>query len=356
MLYIDVKYVSLIAPYLENFKQKNQYLWNFKCPVCGDSKRKKSKTRGYIFRLDQNLLFKCHNAGCTSMSLGNLLKQLNLTTLYNEYIFEKFQSDKSHQNKVVISTEIKEKPIISEFSDDNLSELERMDKLPKNHPAVKYLADRHIPEVAYDRLYLCHKYKKWCNSVKHYFDVIENDHPRLVIPYFTEHGKMFMFAARAFSDKEEPKYYNVKLDTEREKIYGMDRIDFSKLIYVVEGPLDSLFLDNAIAVSGVNNFDSPSIQQIKTNAILIIDREPRNPEIVKTINKYINEGYRVCLLPDTIEQKDINEMILAGKSKEDIQKLIEDNTFSGLEARVRLSDWKKCNVMVKSKYVRKKLI
>ena len=184
------------------------------------------------------------------------------------------------------------------------------------------------------------KFKKFTNSVSPKFvEPIEGEHPRMIIPFFTKESKCFAFQARAYGD-EEPKYYTIKIDEDLEKIYGLERIDLSKKIYVVEGPIDSLFLPNAIAVSGAS-FDTPTIKSLLTNAVIVMDNEPRNKEIVKQMGKYIEEGYSVCMFPDFVMEKDINEMILHGKTPGEILELINTNTFSSLEAKLRYGTWRK---------------
>jgi DNA primase len=169
---------------------------------------------------------------------------------------------------------------------------------------------------------------------------IEGDHPRMIIPYFTNAGKCFAYQARAYGN-EEPKYYTIKVDETQEKIYGLDRIDYSKRILVVEGPIDSLFLPNALAVSGAS-FDTPTIRQLLVNATIVMDNEPRNKDIVKQLEKYINLGYSVCMFPEHIEHKDINEMILhGGMTADEILEVINTNTYCGIEAKLRYSEWKK---------------
>jgi hypothetical protein len=163
----------------------------------------------------------------------------------------------------------------------------------------------------------------------------------MIIPYFTRAGKCFAYQGRAYG-REEPKYYTIKVDETEEKIYGLDRVDFGKRIYVVEGPIDSLFLPNGIAVSG-SSFDTPTIRQLLANATIVMDNEPRNKEIVKQLEKYIELGYSVCMFPSTIQQKDINEMILhGGMTPDEIIDVINTNTYSGMEAKLNFSTWRKC--------------
>ena len=339
MLYIDVKYANILGSRLRNFTQKNDYLWNYSCPVCGDSKKKKLKARGYIYRQKQGLFVKCHNCGY-STNLGNLIKQVD-STLYDEYVLERYKSGAMGRSSHKDIKPIIEQPKKVELVDDILSSLTRIDKLPLTHPAVKYVVDRKIPRDRWDLLYFCPKFKKYTNTVVPKFvEPVEGDHPRMIIPYFKPNGKCFAYSARAYG-KEEPKYYTIKVDETEEKIYGLDRVDYGKRIYVVEGPIDSLFIPNAIAVSGAS-FDTPTIRQLLANATIVIDNEPRNKEIAKQLEKYIESGYSVCMFPDSVPYKDINEMVLnGGMTSEEIVDLINTNTYRGIDATLKFATWRK---------------
>ena len=342
MLYIDVKFANILGSRLRNFKQKKDYLWNYSCPVCGDSTKNKLKARGYIYRAKSDLFCKCHNCG-HGTNLGNLIKYVD-SKLYDEYVLERYKSGATRYNDhkdIADTSVVLETPDEELLEDDILESLTRIDKLPDTHPVLQYIKNRQIPKDKWKLLYFAPKFKAYTNTVIPKFqEPIVDEHPRLIIPYFTTAGKCFAYQARAFG-KEEPKYYTIKVDETQEKIYGLDRLDYSKRIYVVEGPIDSLFLPNAIAVSGAS-FDTPTIRSILTNATIVMDNEPRNKDIVKQLDKYIDLGYNVCMFPDTVMQKDINEMILDGKmTTNEIVELINTNTFSGVEAKLKFSTWRK---------------
>ncbi len=340
MLYIDAKYAAILGSQLRNFKIVKPYLWNFSCPVCGDSSTKKTKARGYIFQLKSELVYKCHNCGL-SCNFGNLLKRVN-ASLYDEYVLERYKENASkHTDHKDVGRFIPEtKPVIVEWEDEVLSSLKRLDKLDPTHPAVKYVAKRKIPQKFWNKLYFAPRFKSFVNSVEPKFqEPIVDEHPRMIIPYFNKHGKCFAFQGRAYGD-EQPKYYTIKVGENVEKIYGLDRVDYAKRIYVVEGPIDSLFLPNALAVSGAS-FDTPTIRQLLTNATIVMDNEPRNKDIVKQMSKYIDSGFSVVMYPDNVQEKDINDMILAGRTPEEVTNLINTNTFSGMEAKLKFADWRK---------------
>jgi hypothetical protein len=341
MLYIDAKYAQILGSRLRNFKQKDEYLWNYSCPVCGDSSKNKLKARGYIYRAKQDLFVKCHNCG-HGTNIGNLIKYVD-SHLYDQYVLERYKSGASKYNSHKDVAEML--PEQNELlEDDFLSSLKRLDKLAlenPSHPAIKYVENRKIPRDKWYLLYFAPKFKKFTNSVSPKFqEPIIDEHPRMIIPYFTPAGKCFAFQARAYGN-EEPKYYTIKVDDNEEKIYGLDRVDYGRRIYVVEGPIDSLFLPNAVAVSG-SSFDTPTIRKLLTNATIVMDNEPRNKDIVRQLEKYIELGYSVCMFPNTVPQKDINEMILhGGLTSEEIIDLINTNTYNGIAAKLNFSTWRK---------------
>jgi transcription elongation factor Elf1 len=332
MSYIDTKYLNIISPYLQQFKKKGDNLWNFRCPYCGDSKKSRTKARGFVFRKKNDLFFKCHNCG-VGASLGNLVKTIDSKT-YKDYIFERYkkgvETHSSPQPEFHFNAPVFRKKGI-------LKTLKSISELSTDHPARKIIEKRLIPFESFSDLYLCESFFKFTNSIiPNKFPTLNGDHPRLLIPFRDEQGEVFAYQGRAFGN-EQPKYITIKLDDDKDKIFGLDRVDKSKPIYVVEGPLDSLFLDNCVAVAGAD------FSNMKGDLIIIYDNEPRNKEINKQIEKTINQGKSVCLWPDNMKWKDINDMIIAGYSKEQIQEIITDNTFSGAAAQLRFVEWRKIN-------------
>jgi len=339
MLHIDVKYASLLNTRLRNFSKKNDYLWNFSCPVCGDSKKNPRKARGFIYKFKADLLVKCHKCGY-STNLGKLIQYID-SNLYDQYVIERYKDGATRYNDHKDVSQFIPESAPVQRKDDVLTGLKNIDELPETHPAVQYVANRNIPKDKWNLLYFAPKFKTYTNKITAKFqEPVQDEHPRLIIPYFNTHGKVVAFQGRAFGS-EEPKYYTIKIDETEEKIYGMDRLDFSRRIYVVEGPIDSLFLPNGIAVSGAS-FDTPTIRQLLTNATIVMDNEPRSKDITKQLSKYIDKGYNVVMYPDTVQEKDINEMILAGRTPTQILELINTNTFAGMEAKLRFSEWRKC--------------
>jgi len=218
---------------------------------------------------------------------------------------------------------------------DPLRKLKRFDQ-NQDHPAFSYIEHRKIPEKHWDKLYLADKFYEWSNTMfPQRFEDINIDYPRLVIPFFDKSGKMFAYQGRAFG-KEQPRYITLKLEESKEKIYGLERIDFEDHVYVVEGPLDSLFLDNCLAVAGA---DLDLVNSEPSTTTAIYDNEPRNHQTVDRMFKSVDKGYNVVVWPSDLEHKDINDMVLAGYH--DIKGFIKTRTFSGLQAYLQINEWKR---------------
>ena len=226
-----------------------------------------------------------------------------------------------------------------------LKNLKSISDLPEKHPARTIIEKRKLPPKCLNDLYLCESFYKFTNSlIPNKFPSLDGDHPRLLIPFRDKDGEVFAYQGRAFGD-EIPKYITIKLNSDADKIFGLDKVDMKKKIYVVEGPIDSLFLDNCIAVAGAD------FNNVQGDLTVIYDNEPRNKEIVKQIEKTINQGRSVVLWPDSMKEKDINDMILSGYTKLQIQKIIEDNTFEGVSAKLRFTGWKKIDERSVSKTI-----
>ena len=239
--------------------------------------------------------------------------------MYKEFVMEKFTGPKTDEFKF-------EAPKFKK-RDPKLENLTPINKLNGKHPARQFVESRLIPEEFYSDLYLCSTFFKWAKIRS------KQDHPRLVIPFRDESGEVFAAQGRAFG-KETPKYLTVKFQ-DKPKIFGLDRCDWSQRTYVVEGPLDSLFVDNCLAVAGA---DFEHHFPIKENVTIILDNEPRSKEIIKRMEKLIDKDYELVIWPDNVKEKDINDMVLAGDAN--IMQTITNNTYTGLIAKLKLSSWK----------------
>mgnify|MGYP003111457822 CR=1 FL=1 len=332
--YVDLKYINILSVRLEQFKQKGKNLFNFRCPYCGDSQKDKTKARGYLYAVKNDMFYKCHNCG-HGTNMPNFIKDRD-QKLYSEYCLEKFKKKPKKE-------EVDFKPKFDKVEFDDLNLGMKISDLKDTHPAKKFVLDRKIPRDKLDLLYCCNRFMTLVNRVKPgTFKDVTKDYPRLIIPFYDESGKLFAFQGRAFG-KEQPKYITIKLDESKQKVYGLERVNFLQPIKVVEGPLDSLFLDNCLASAGA---DLKNVKKSlpEDQITYIYDNEPRNREIIKHMYSVIDKGYSLVIWPDDLKQKDINDMILSDLTSEQIADIIHDNTFSGLAATAKLDFYKRVQI------------
>ena len=318
----DDKYINLLSSRLEKFKKIKINLYNFRCPLCGDSQKNKNKTRAYLYSVKNNTNFKCHNCGA-SLSFNNFLKQLD-PTLYKQFSLEKFKQGFAGNNFVVEEPKFDfKKPIFRKKID--------LPKASENEISKKYLESRLLDS---NQFYFAEKFKQWTNTQKQTFDIIRKDESRIIIPLYDFGGSLIGFQGRALGFSN-VKYITVMLNEDSPKIYGLNNLNLNEEVYVTEGPFDSTFVENSIALCGADgDLKSLGIRDY----VWIYDNEPRNIDIVRRIEKCINNGEKVIIWPSTIKQKDINDMVISGHSIMNVLKL---NTYKGLEAKVKFIEWKR---------------
>jgi DNA-directed RNA polymerase subunit RPC12/RpoP len=326
MSFIDEKYINLYSPRLEKFAKKKNGLYNFRCPYCGDSKRNRNRARGFFFRMKADYVYKCHNCG-VGRSLANFLKDHDVI-LHDEYVMERFKNGITGKGTNTPTPKLEfEKP---KFKTNILSGLDKLEELNSSHPAVEYLNSRRVPLKG---LYYTDTFKQWTNTHKHTFDSVDIDEPRIIIPLIDD-GEVFGFQGRSLNPKTKLRYITIMMDDSKPKVFGLNRIDTNEIVYVTEGPFDSYFLNNAIAMCGSDvNLSSYDYRFVYT-----YDNEPRSREIVNKIASTIKAGHKVVIFPKSIKEKDLNDMALAGH---DVQSLVKSNTYSGLEATLKMNEWKK---------------
>ena len=318
---IDSKFVGLISSRLERFKRVKANLFNFRCPICGDSQKTKSKTRGYLYAVKVNTNFKCHNCGA-SMSLNNFLKKID-PTLQKQYAMEKFKEGFSGKNFVIEDPKF-------EFEAPKFKKKIDLPKASENPNSAGYLTARKLNP---DNFYYAKNFKKFVNTLKLTFEDTKNDEERIIIPLYYEKNLIGLQGRSIGPSKV--KYITVMLNDDAPKIYGLDNISRDAPVYITEGPFDSTFIRNSIAMCGADaDIDRWGI----SNAIWIYDNEPRNTEIVRRIGNTIDNGHSVVIWPNGIDDKDINDMVMSGL---DVQSVIESNTYTGLEAQLKFTTWKK---------------
>ena len=321
---VDSKYIGLVSSRLAKFKRVKPNLYNFRCPICGDSKRYKNKARGYFYGIKENVNFRCHNCGA-SMSFTNFLKEIDMI-LFKQYVMEKFKNGFAG----VKGGSAIEKPVELKFETPKFKPKLDLPKASENEIAKHYLEKRKLDPT---KFYYTHKFKEWSNSHKKTFDDLTYDEPRIIIPLFYK-NTLVGFQGRSLGPSK-VKYITVMINDDAPKIYGLDNLREGTPVYITEGPFDSTFIPNSIALCGA---DGDVGNWGISNPIWIYDNEPRSKEITTRISNTISRGDSVVIWPSNIKEKDINDMVLSGH---DVQSIVESNIYKGLEATLKFTTWKR---------------
>ncbi len=318
---VDSKYIGLVSSRLSKFKRVKSDLYNFRCPICGDSQKHKNKARGYLYSVKADINFRCHNCGA-SMTFSNFLKEIDVT-MHKQYVFERFKDGKTGRGTVV------EDPKFN-FEAPKFKPKLDLPKADVNPAATVYLENRKLDPT---KFYYTDRFKQWTNTLKPTFDDVRYDEPRIIIPLIYL-NTVVGFQGRSLGPSK-VKYITVMINDDAPKIYGLDQIRGGAPVFVTEGPFDSTFIRNSIAMCGS---DSDVRKWGVSDPIWVYDNEPRNREIVRRIEDTIDRGDSVVIWPSTIPEKDINDMVLAGQ---DVQSVVESNVYSGLKAKLQFNTWKR---------------
>lgn len=335
-IWLQTKYILLASSYLEQFKQVGKH-YNARCIVCGDSKQTKTKARGWLLNSSKGYYYYCHNLGC-SMTFNDFLKFVNIN-LYYDYVRERYNETSNLIKDEPLSFETSSKP---EFKKNPFKTLKNITQLKFDHSAQIYINSRKIPIDMQKEIYFTPKFKTFVNSlIPNKFESLEYDERRIVIPLEDDDGA-FGFIGRSLSEKSSLRYITIMLDDNKPKVWGLKNININKKIYAFEGSIDAMFIPNSIASAG-GTIESiiPKTNLNKENITIVYDNEPRSPDTIYKMTNAIKLGYNVCIWPETILQKDINEMVLNHYTPENLKEIIDERTYNGLKADLVMSRWKK---------------
>lgn len=334
--YIDLKYAKLLGGRLPNFKQKRGNVFAFS-HSCEDFSRSRVQTRGNFYQFNDSMMFHCYN--CSQSSLFSKFLKSEDPSLYQEYRMEIFKETKGglHSSAPIFSSQ----PVIEKKNVHLDDELVMLNELPPTSSVMKYVNSRCIPRDSWGEIGVVKNFYKFASKYDEVFKKLNSPHPRLVFPFFDTDGSVICYSGRSFG-KEQPKYVTVMVDKARPKIYGLWKVDTSRDILAVEGQIDSLFLDNCIAVNGAD-YNLPFLMENKDKIIVVPDSDwKRNEHIYNSLDGIIDAGFRVSLMPESIPWKDINDCIVKGKlSKEKVMEIIMQNVVSGLRAKLEINHRKK---------------
>lgn len=325
----QIEFVNKLSHRLDKFsiKSLNPYEAIFRCPLCGDSKINKNKKRGFIYEKNRELYFTCHNE-CGTKRFSTLIKLVD-PSLYSQYNFAMFSSSHEQENT---STTIERKQYNIPAWCFSLKDL------PTDHEANKYMDSRHIlPLYSFQqRKHDVYYFEDYINIINNHF--IPNKFkthypdPRIVFPVRNTKKELIGLVGRSLIYNDSRRYSIISLYDNEQMIYNIENVDLTKKIFILEGTFDTFFIENSVAMCGLNKL--PSIR----NATFVIDNEPRNPSVIKQYEKIISAGHDIVIWPNSIEQKDPNEMYNNGINPNSI---VLQNCYSGMTAKLKLQKWKK---------------
>jgi transcription elongation factor Elf1 len=335
MDHVDMKYAGILSTRLDKFSVKsyNPYKANCRCIICGDSQKSKTKARGWILDKSNKGFYYCHNCG-VSLPLWKFIRTVD-PALYDEYVIDtKLERDLLEKKPIKPLDKLTQKRPAFQKGTSPLRKIKKISQLKPDHPVRKYIQKRAIPTNQHHKLYYAPKFKLWVNSLIP-DKLTSREEPRLILPFIDQQGNMFGFQGRAF-DPKSIRYITIMLDEEKPKIFGLNTVNFNQKYYIVEGPIDSLFIRNSVAMAGADG-NAKGLHKLE-NAVYVFDNEPRNRDIVKRMERVLARGHSVVIWPEQLTDKDINDIFLSGH---DPQQIIDNNIYKGLEGELQLKVWRK---------------
>ena len=327
-LYDNLEFLlNEVRPKLDMFDRKHPYVFNFRCPFCGDSKKKKNKKRGYIYKIKNDLNFKCHNCGI-SMKFKSFLRNLD-KSLYDAYITRHFKNTDDKKNDAVFASYLKAKsnPTLSNFK----SVCTPLNKLEGTHAAVDYLKSRGILAMPSNVYYIDSTCKLSMLDPEKYSSLNKLKSPRILFVSLDFQGHLTKIKARTINDSGwEPRF--VSLSFGESNPFNWENVDHKSRIYVVEGEMDALSVNNAIAKGSSDLYNV----HVDGESTYVYDNELNNKEIVTGMKHTLNLGRDLMFWPEGIPYKDLNE-IKSVRPDLNLSKFIDKHTYRGLEGQLMLS-------------------
>lgn len=351
MKFIDIKYIRLASVYLQGFKDVGRDTYIFRCPICGDSKKSASKKRGYLYATNDGAFFKCYN-GCAPRSLYSFLAHLNID-LARQYATESFgasakpKDDEPEFDKDLFKTGRKsalaEEPakVRRPKRKTILDTMLKLEDLPHDHPCREYVRSRFLPEDV--ELYFAPHLNETLSTIEAYKDrLFTTDYKALVFPFRGVDGTLNYLQARLLFNTDNRRFCTMEIEEDAPKFWGLDLVDFTKPVYLFEGPIDAMMIDNGVAFAGGNLRHGAKYLEAFCQAglILVYDRDfVSNDQIFLDLLKSVKRDGRSIVIYDKefATFKDVNDARKAGWSREKILQYLQKNTFTGLKAELKLA-------------------
>ena len=253
--------------------------------------------------------------------------------MLKEYSLEVFKDRHNHHQEILPGPE----PIHMEIHFHTEVHLPSISDLEEEHYAKQYVRARRIPAHMHRYLFFAKDFKAFVESLGIEREGLHDNDHRLVIPFFDEEKRLVMVQGRALGESK-LRYIAISI-IPGFKFFGMDRVNRDERVYVLEGPIDAMMIPNAIA-TGDSDLTRVGILGLK-DTVLVYDNEPRNKEIIRQMEEAIDMGFRICIWPEKVTEKDINEMVIKHFFVDTVVKTIDNNTHEGLRAKLELTKWRK---------------
>lgn len=278
------------------------------CPYC--------ESNAFVYKIADTERFLCHS--CQRDQLYERVQE-----------YDYFNNDKLHNLSISDNgIDIKENVNYNSI----LQYCKKLSELPSSHTSVQYVRNRGIDSSMDMDLFYTEDLREIANKAGHSLNRNDKE-PRLIIPIRDKEGKLYGLQGRSLIKESEYRYITLYFNN-KERLYGLNKVDVSKPFYACEGPIDSFFIKNCVALCGSNTLED----KYSTFATVILDNEPRNVQIVDKMLKYVDRGFKIVVWPDNVKEKDINEMVL---SNLDVNRIIQESIYSKLQAKIKINNWKK---------------
>lgn len=341
-LHVDLQWLNKVSYSLDKFNKVKSDVFNSRCPICGDSPTDPKKKRFYIYVKKRLLRVYCHKCGY-SHSFYRFMKD-QFPSMFNEYqretLFDVFKK-RSNATEDLVNTlgQVKPETVAELDTGVSIARLKQMaiclTDLDVKHPARKAMTDRGMTPRELSRLYYTDDFKEIATAINKESSLKLKEEPRIVIPFISPEGVVEMVQGRSLDKESSLRYISIKANDEVDKIYGRYELDETEIVTCVEGPLDSLFVDNAIATCDAK------LTRVEADRYCW-DCQPRQKEIIRFMEEAIETGKSVVIWPFVPNKKlDINDMIMMGMTRSQIMSVINKSTYSGLMAKAKFTQWKK---------------
>lgn len=337
-MWLDKKYINLIAVQLPRFSWKSATMANFRCVVCGDSKQHEFKARAYLYPFkNSGYMMKCHNCGL-ALPFPAFLKRVS-RPLFDDYIMEKFDTRGTRERNTAPGTSLSI-PVSRVYTYSHVHQLS-IPALPDTLQTVRaFIQRRHLPESALTRLCATDVARTWLTPLVGHDKAhrVCDNIPYLVIPLRFPDRSWYGAQVRPLDQKQ---YLTFRWTHDHLRTFGLDANRSSDITYCFEGPLDALCVPNAIAMCGADLMTglerTHDAGHVLTNPVLVWDNEPRSRPIVQQLSRAIARGYSVVIWPRSIHEKDANDMLARGR---DVPAILASSTYQGLRAELEFQQWK----------------